>query len=49
MYSANLFAVTEGRLYAAAEVRGWMRESGLQPGDMRPTLVHAQVLEAVKG
>lgn len=48
LYSANLYAVTEGRLYAAAEVREWMREAGLRPGEMRPTLVHAQVLEAVK-
>lgn len=48
LYSANLFAVTEGRLYAAAEVRGWMHEAGLQSGEIRPTLVHAQVLEAVK-
>jgi len=48
LYSANLFAVTEGRLYSAGEVRDWMREAGLRPGELSPTLIHAQVLEAVK-
>lgn len=48
LYSANLFIVTEGRLYAAEEVRGWMREVGLVPESLCPTLIHAQVLSAVK-
>ncbi len=48
LYSANLFAVTEGRLYSAAEVRGWLTEVGLTPVDLQPTLIHAQVLSAVK-
>lgn len=48
LYSANLFAVTEGRLYSAAEVRCWMTEAGLVPTGLQPTLVHAQVLTAVK-
>lgn len=48
LYSANLFAVTEGRLYSAAEVRGWMAEAGLTPTGLQPTLIHAQVLSAVK-
>lgn len=48
LYSANLFAVTEGRLYSGAEVRAWMVDAGLKPGALRPTLIHAQVLEGVK-
>lgn len=48
LFSVNLFAVTEGRLYSAAEIGEWMQNSGLQPGVLRPTLVHAQVFEGIK-
>ncbi len=48
LYSANLFIVTEGRLYTAEEVRGWLREVGLVPQLLCPTLIHAHVLSAVK-
>ena len=33
LYSAALFALTEGRAYSAAEYRAWLREAGLTPGD----------------
>ena len=49
LYSAALFCVTEGRAYSAAEYRGWLREAGLTPGPVTPTLIHCGVLVAVKG
>jgi hypothetical protein len=48
LYSAALFTLTEGRAYSAAEYRGWMREAGLNPADLIPTLVHCGVLPATK-
>jgi ubiquinone/menaquinone biosynthesis C-methylase UbiE len=48
LYSANLFCVTEGRAYSAAEYRSWLAEAGLQSGDVVPTLVHCGVLPATK-
>ena len=48
MYSANLFCVTEGRCYSAAEYREWLVEAGLEPGKIIPTLVHCGVLPAMK-
>lgn len=47
LYSANLFAVTEGRLYSVGEVRSWLTAMGLTPTGLCPTLIHAQVLTAV--
>jgi predicted O-methyltransferase YrrM len=49
LYSAALFSLTEGRAYSAAEYRGWLREAGLTPGDLTPTLIHCGVLPGVKG
>ena len=48
LYSAALFCVTEGRAYSAAEYRGWLKEAGLTPGPVTPTLIHCGVLSAVK-
>jgi hypothetical protein len=48
LYSANLFCVTEGRCYSAAEYGAWLVEAGLQPGKVIPTLVHCGVLPAMK-
>jgi predicted O-methyltransferase YrrM len=48
LYSANLFALTEGRAYSAAEYRGWLTEAGLTPGEMISTLVHCGVLPGGK-
>lgn len=48
MYSANLFCVTEGRAYSAAEYRSWIKEAGLQSGEVIPTLAHCGVLPATK-
>ena len=47
LYSA-LFCVTEGRAYSAAEYRGWLKEAGLVPGAVVPTLVHCGVLVGLK-
>ncbi len=44
LYSAALFTLTEGRLYSAAEYRGWLEEAGLLPGEIVPTLIHCGVL-----
>jgi hypothetical protein len=49
LYSAALFACTEGRAYSAAEYRGWLEECGLSPRPVIPTLVHCGILPAVKG
>jgi hypothetical protein len=48
LYSAALFALTEGRAYSAAEYRGWLTESGLSPGPIVSTLVHCGVLPAAQ-
>ena len=44
LYSAALFCLTEGRLYSAAEYRGWLVEVGQTPGPVIPTLVHCGLL-----
>jgi hypothetical protein len=44
LYSAALFALTEGRAYSAAEYRQWLAEAGLTPGAVVPTLIHCGVL-----
>lgn len=46
LYSAALFTLTEGRAYSAAEVRSWLRDADLLPGEITPTLVHCGVLPA---
>jgi SAM-dependent methyltransferase len=48
LYSAALFAFTEGRAYSAGEYRAWLIEAGLMPGEILPTLVHCGVLPAAK-
>lgn len=48
LYSAALFTLTEGRAYSAAEYGGWLREAGLQPGEVTPTLIHCGVLAGLK-
>ncbi len=48
LYSAALFTLTEGRLYSAAEYHAWLRELGLEPSCVTPTLVHCSVIEARK-
>jgi ubiquinone/menaquinone biosynthesis C-methylase UbiE len=48
LYSAALFSLTEGRAYSAAEYGNWLREAGLTPGEVVPTLIHCGVLPAVK-
>ena len=48
LYSAALFCLTEGRLYAAREVRAWLTAAGLVPGAVIPTHIHCGVLPAVK-
>jgi hypothetical protein len=48
LYSAALFALTEGRAYSAAEYRDWLRAVGLTPGPVVPTLIHCGVLAGTK-
>jgi predicted O-methyltransferase YrrM len=48
LYSASLFSLTEGRAYSAAEYRQWLVASGLQPGEIIPTLIHCGVLTGLK-
>ena len=48
LYSANLFCLTEGRAYSAAEYRAWLAEAGLVSGDVVPTLADCGVMTAVK-
>lgn len=48
LYSAALFAVTEGRAYSAAEYREWLLAAGLAPQPIVPTLIHCGVLEGRK-
>jgi ubiquinone/menaquinone biosynthesis C-methylase UbiE len=46
LYSAALFALTEGRAYSAAEYRAWMTKAGLRPAaQIIPTLVHCGLLK----
>ncbi len=45
LYSANLFCLTEGRAYSAAEYRNWLTQAGLTPQPIVPTLIHCGVLE----
>jgi len=49
LYSANLFRVTEGRCYSAAEYRSWLAEVGLKCGDTIATLAHCSVLIGSNG
>ncbi len=44
LYSAQLFAVTEGRAYSAGEYSGWLREAGLTPRAPLATLVHCAAI-----
>jgi len=48
LYSAALFTLTEGRAYSGAEYAGWLRQAGLTPQPIKPTLVHCGVLAGVK-
>jgi ubiquinone/menaquinone biosynthesis C-methylase UbiE len=48
LYSAALFAMTEGRAYSAAEYQSWLVELGLQPREIVPTLIHCGVMGAIK-
>jgi hypothetical protein len=48
LYSAALFTLTEGRLYSAAEMSGWLRAAGLTPGPVTPTLIHCGMLSATR-
>ena len=47
-YSAQLFALTEGRAYSAAEYLGWLAEADLQPAESLPTLAHCYVISAFR-
>jgi predicted O-methyltransferase YrrM len=44
LYSAALFSVTEGRAYSAAEYGAFLRDAGLTPQPVVPTLVHCGAL-----
>jgi hypothetical protein len=48
LYSATLFALTEGRAYSGAEYRGWLAAAGLTPGPIVSTLVHCGLLTGTK-
>lgn len=48
LYSAQLFKLTEGRAYSAAEYRAWLEEAGLRPQALVSTLVHCAVLCGTK-
>ncbi len=48
LYSANLFAITEGRAYSAAEYRQFLTDAGLAPDPVVPTGVHCGVLAGTK-
>ncbi len=48
LYSALLFALTEGRAYSRAEYGRWLEEAGLVPRPVIPTLVHCGVLAGSK-
>jgi precorrin-6B methylase 2 len=40
LYSAQLFCLTEGRAYSAAEYRAWLTLAGFAVGDVIPTMIH---------
>jgi ubiquinone/menaquinone biosynthesis C-methylase UbiE len=44
LYSVALFRLTEGRAYSAREYLEWMSETGLEAGEVTPTLIHCGVL-----
>ena len=44
LYSASLFALTEGRAYSGAEYKQWLTEAGLKAGQIIHTLVHCGLL-----
>ncbi len=48
LYSAALFALTEGRAYSAAEYRDWLGAAGLTASEVVPTLIHCGVLTGTK-
>jgi predicted O-methyltransferase YrrM len=48
LYSASLFALTEGRAYSAEEYREMLRGAGLTPQDAVPTLIHCGLLAGRK-
>jgi hypothetical protein len=48
LYSAALFCLTEGRVYSAAEYRGWLTAAGLDSGAVLPTSIHCGVLPATR-
>jgi ubiquinone/menaquinone biosynthesis C-methylase UbiE len=48
LYSANLFSVTEGRCYSAAECREWLAGAGLTPQPVISTLADCGVLIGTK-
>jgi hypothetical protein len=48
LYSANLFCITEGRCYSAAEYGAWLTEAGLKLGSAVPTIAHCAVLPGIK-
>ena len=48
LYSAALFAMTEGRAYSAGEYRDRLAEAGLASGAVVPTLIHCGVLPGIK-
>jgi SAM-dependent methyltransferase len=48
LYSVALFSLTEGRAYSAAEYQEWLREEGLVPGEVQPTLIHCGAILARK-
>ena len=49
LYSAALFALTEGRAYSGKEYRGWMEEAELVTNPIVPTLIHCGALSGTKG
>jgi SAM-dependent methyltransferase len=48
LYSAALFALTEGRAYSGAEYAEWLRDAGLEVSAPVPTMIHCSVMTAVK-
>jgi SAM-dependent methyltransferase len=48
LYSAALFAITEGRAYSAAEYTSWLIQAGLKPGPVVATLIHCGLLTGVR-
>lgn len=48
LYSALLFALSEGRAYSTKEYSEWLRSAGLIPQPVVPTLVHCGALVGVR-